>query len=480
MANERDYPIDEFPDQLRQAILEVSEVTQVPLAMVGSEFIAAMSIAAQGVYDIRMPTGKIRPPTVNGVTFADSGERKSSAAEMVNEPIKLFDDMRDEKYQTALKQYLGKKAVWKATEKALARKLTKLVQAGDNADEVQIQIEQHHAQTPLPPKQVRILHQNTTVRALLETMEGTAISVAFHSAEGGAITEGGVLDAAVFLNQAWDGSAQLEMKRSHGVSIVARDPRITVAFAIPPAQFFDMGKKKIDMLRASGYFARTLFCYPRSTQGTRYVKEVNTDFRYLRAFHQIIEKCLHKYGEQIDSGRVHRDCLEFSAEAFLTWARLVNHAEDYIKPGAVFSEMKDVASKAVEMMCRVAALLHIFSGQTGKIAQSTLESAANIVDWYMEEFRRIFTPGLLIPVEQQYANLLYDFLARKLAEEGITQYEKNYFNSYAPLPIRKAAKIKAALGILEQCGAVYSWVDRKTSMVSLNLAHFGLVSTFRM
>ncbi len=47
-------------------------------ALTGMELIHAMSIACQGVIDVKKPTGPVRPVSLNMMTVAEPGQRKTS------------------------------------------------------------------------------------------------------------------------------------------------------------------------------------------------------------------------------------------------------------------------------------------------------------------------------------------------------------------------------------------------------------------
>lgn len=50
----------------------------IPNALTGMELIHAMSIACQGVIDVKKPTGPVRPVSLNMMTVAEPGQRKTS------------------------------------------------------------------------------------------------------------------------------------------------------------------------------------------------------------------------------------------------------------------------------------------------------------------------------------------------------------------------------------------------------------------
>ncbi|MHB7984944.1 hypothetical protein, partial [Lacticaseibacillus paracasei] len=59
------YPLQVFPLVVHAAALDVLESTKAPPAMVGMEFLTNMSATAQGLFDVRLPIGKVSPVSLN-------------------------------------------------------------------------------------------------------------------------------------------------------------------------------------------------------------------------------------------------------------------------------------------------------------------------------------------------------------------------------------------------------------------------------
>jgi len=83
-----------------------------------------------------------------------------------------------------------------------------------------------------------------------------------------------------------------------------------------------------------------------------------------------------------------------------------------ISPWGYFSDIKDAASKAVEVMGRIAALVHIFSDKEEKISLASLNSAVQIYDWHAGEFKRLFSSAPELSEAEQDAEAIIDFLVR--------------------------------------------------------------------
>ena len=115
-------------------------------------------------------------------------------------------------------------------------------------------------------------------------------------------------------------------------------------------------------------------------------------------------------------------------------------------------DMKDFASKAMEIAGRVAALLHKFSGQEGKISVDTFKRACTIVDWHLHEFKRIFSPQQAVSHIHIDARALGEYLASKYASAGWAMAKRN--DVLREGPIRPVSRFELALKHLVMIGHV--------------------------
>ena len=84
---EEPYPVEALGPVLSQAARAISRSVQVPTAIAGQSVLAAASLAAQPLADVRMPFGQCRPLSLFFVSIAASGDRKSTADTEALKPI---------------------------------------------------------------------------------------------------------------------------------------------------------------------------------------------------------------------------------------------------------------------------------------------------------------------------------------------------------------------------------------------------------
>jgi len=81
------YPLEKFHFLVRETAYELSQHLQAPDALIGMSLLAVMSAACQGRIDVKLPTGQVRPVSLNILAIAESGERKSALDSLAAKPL---------------------------------------------------------------------------------------------------------------------------------------------------------------------------------------------------------------------------------------------------------------------------------------------------------------------------------------------------------------------------------------------------------
>jgi hypothetical protein len=232
------YPLDAFYAEMADPAWEVMHLTQTPSGIVGMEFVGVMALAAQGLYDVELPFGKISPLSLVSVVIAESGERLTEVHRQVASPFFEFDSERTKRYDEDVKRYEADFAAWKAIETGLRRALTKAAKEGEAIDEPRNELTAFLVKEPVKPKKRRFMRQNTSEAAVMEALEGDGESIGFYTDEGASIKKNSPLIENIGLaNKFWDGPFELTKQRGKGVDITARNPRVSVWYKAHPATF---------------------------------------------------------------------------------------------------------------------------------------------------------------------------------------------------------------------------------------------------
>lgn len=454
------YPIAAFHLMIADAANEVIRNVQVPDAMVGMAMLTAMSVTCQGLVDAQLPTGLIRPVSLYLLVVANSGDRKTGVDNVVAAPIHALDEEWAKTYDAALATYKSQRIAWEAVTKGLSRKLAKAAQAGQSLAELNRELAEHMACEPTKPRRRRMVRQNITERAVMEAMAGEGESLGFLTDEGDVIFKGGAMRQLGRMNKSWDGARTIAIDRADDETIVAHEPRTTFGVMVQEAVLRDFLARHVEMLRGSGHLARYLVGAPPSMQGYRYVYTLDQYWNFLPAFHARMTELLQEYRQRIEAGAIQRQVLQFSDEAKFRWRDASNSLEETLRhPDGYFHDISDFASKGMEIAGRIAALLHYFTGQEGKISVDTLERALQILGWHLDEFKRVFSPLGKMPQEILDAQLLMDYLQAHFFNFGHFVIPKNLVLKNGPL--RPVRRMQAALDILISQGRVYIGRDAR-------------------
>ncbi|MGJ7521737.1 YfjI family protein [Variovorax sp. LT1P1] len=447
------YPIGAFPPNLASVALEIQTKVQAPDALVGMVFLSAISLACQALIDVRLPTGQVRPVSANCVCIAESGERKTAIEGIVCAPIHIHDEARAVKYKDDLAQYMCDMKVWKAKDQVLNGKLKKAAHQDESTEEIQEQWEAHEKTMPIKPRLRQFIRQDISARALMDVLEGECESIALLSDEGEAVLKGSAMATFSVHNRAWDGAKMLTLDRGNNAHVVARNPRSLMSIMVQPVVLKNYQRRHGELARGSGFWARVLVGFPTSTQGFRFVYWYNEQWTHLHGFHTRIKELLEEYDLRHAQGPIKREVLEFSPEAVPRWIELANHVEGMLQPFGYLSDIKDFASKAMEMTGRIAALLHFFNEQEGQISLAELQCAFSIMCWHIDEFKRLFGDQTEPTQLQSDAKALEFYLHTRFYQTGNLTAPRNFVLRTGP--IRPVARFNEVLDYLVACGKVW-------------------------
>lgn len=445
MNTQRPYPFDAFFCMTRDAALEVQRNLQAPDALIGNSFLTAMSIACQGNVDVQLPSGQVRPVSLDIMTIADSGERKTATDSLVCAPIYKFDADNAKLAKGSRLLYGSMLRLWENTESMILRRLARSIQTGSVEDEEAYRRElvAHVAGKPESPVSMRLIHQNITERPLMKSLQGDGRSAAILSDEGDIVLRGGAMQKLGMLNKMFDGPATLSLDRVDE-SITINNPRLTISFMVQERIFSAFMQKRGDAVRASGHLARYLVAWPASTQGFRFMSLEEPSWVYLPGFHERALELLTEYRSRIESGAPARTVLSFTTEATEHWVRMQNQGEARVAPGGDLFSVRDFVSKSMEIASRVAAILHYFSGQAGSaISLETLNRAMDLVGWHFDEFIRLFGEQAQVPQYVSDASSLGSYLWRQYVRHGHMSVLRNEVRKRGPL--RDHSRFEAAL-----------------------------------
>ena len=240
-------------------------------------------------------------------------------------------------------------------------------------------------------------------------------------------------------------------------------------------EFFDRAGT---LARGSGFLARFLIAWPRSTQGTRFYSDPPDGWHALDEFERRITSILDAPVPINDDGDLTPVMLTLDADAKAAWVAFHDAIEAEMADGGELREVRDVASKTADNAARLAALLQVFEHglHGGAIGLDAFERASKITAWHLSESRRFFGELALPPELAAAARLdgwLLDYCRREQASEISTRDAQRLG------PLRTSEALSAALAVLAELDRARIVTEGRRKTIKINPAlqggtHHGL------
>jgi putative DNA primase/helicase len=471
------YPMEAFPDLLRQAVEEVQLFVQSPVEMVASSALSALSIAAQPLVDVRRTGGLQGPTSLFFLTIAESGERKSTLDRFFTQPIYEYERQEREAAKGVEADHAANLAVWEATKQAAGSKLESAAKGGKALEGCQAELADLERGKPTPPRIPRIIYADATQEKLLRCLATAWPSAAIVSSEGGAVFgahamgRDSVMRTLGSLNVLWDGGV-LPVDRVGGGSFTVRGARLSINLQVQPSVLSEFMEGNRGLARGSGFLARFLLAAPETRQGTRMFQEAPASWPALDAFNARIAELLTTRANINDDGSLSPVVLDLSHEAKAAWVEYHDQIEKQIGPMGDFADVRDVAAKAADNIVRMAALFHLLDERNayGTIGPDAVKSAALVVIWHLYQSKR-FLGAFAASPEAARATALDSWLRDYCRREGVTSISTRTAQQFGPIRTRKA--LDEAIAMLAEDGRAKMLVEGKKRLIAVNPALLG-------
>jgi hypothetical protein len=423
------------------AISEAMHITQAPEPMVCQAILSAVSVSLQGGIDIEMPFGKTCPVTLNCVTVAESGERKTGLLTLTTQGIKSFQKKSLKKYKKEVERYQIKFGVHKK-KTALIEKKVSLDDEKQYAEMVDELLE-HQKLAPVKPKLPLLLFEDSTLEALLSSLTKHIPNGYLYTSEGGIILNSRLMSNTPYLNSIWSGD-DVTVNRKSEDSYTLEYARLGVNIMIQWSALERYLKNNKDDVRGNGWLSRLIFSAPDTNCGYRQVNGIECTREGLNAYNDRLYHLLSETAELDDY--TCKKVVRFSDDAKRIWFDVYNDIEFKMRPDGMYFYAKDHASKLPENIARVAALIHCFDNSPDEDRPTaTLIEAINLVAYYSGQFMKVFCapPKYITDAED-----LFQWLAR-YANSGVRYIKRNKILQFGPVGVRKKKELDAALDYLK-------------------------------
>ena len=465
----RPYPMGAFLVVVREAGFELQRNVQAPDAMIGMSLVSAITMACQGLIVVKLPIGQIRAVTQNMLFIGESGERKSPVDGHVFEPFRDADALIEKAHAAALEAYQVENDWWQTVNNSIRREIDKAFRDDEGMSEAKAKLAAHAKVKPKKPKLRILVRSDITQRAIMNALEGDGESIVLMTDDGESLFKSGAMSNLGVLNRLWDSPKTMPLDRAEQEHVSVLNPRVSIWIMTQEEVLKTYCEKRGKLAKGSGHWARYLVGFPLSTKGTRWMAPDEPVWENLPKFHARIRELLMQFQDKMASGKIEREVIEFSDDAKARWIQQANNTEWMIRPGEYLSNIDDFASKTMEIIARLAASMHYFSGDGGKIALDTLERAIEIVGWHVDEFKRLFAAQHVMPQEEVDAYDVAMWLRNRIWRGWGSQswVAKNHLLQYGP--VRNRNRLNAALGILNDQFAIWLGQNQKNKQWFVNL-----------
>jgi len=392
------FPVNALPPLMAEAVQEYARYGQQPLPMIAGSAIASLSLAAQGLADVRRDSVLVGPIGVYVLTVAESGERKTAIDNAFSKEIRAWCDERREQMRPQIKDVQALHDAWELELKALQESFGKASRGNDTVkkDELRARLVELKKNEPPIPKLPQVFFSDVNAASLGAALTGGYPSAALWSNEamlfvgGDGMQPEKAMSMLGMLNGLWD-NGRHSNTRKVSTSTEIEGCRFTANLMMQDVIFKALMGGGKGLARGSGNLARFLVSRPESTIGRRFYREPPATMPAMEAFNRRIRALLETPLSLDERNALQPNELLLSPEAKAEWIEYHNGIEEELGALREYEAIKDFGAKAAENAARLAALFHVFElGPAGTISGDVMTRACSTMLWYINEARRVF------------------------------------------------------------------------------------------
>lgn len=456
-----EFPLESLPKVLRDMVVLVVEVVQVPPALAGQSALAAACLAVQARANVTID-GRTYPLSNFFVTVGETGERKSASDRIFLAP---HHEHQRSLAALAVSQEIDFKiqhAIWKKRWESVIKKQK------TSADVDPSQLVKNIGDEPVPPRDPMYLPEEPTYEGLIKLLDTGQPSAGLFSDEGARLIGGHAMSSENQLktvagfSKLWDGDAITRSRSGDGHRLLF-NRRLSIHLMIQPAIMPKLFGNSL--LAGQGFLSRILCAYPSSTIGTRMYNE--NDLKTAPANNQYNEKMralltAPSLAAEDPVMGLNLPSLHVTSEAKETWRRFHNWIEKRLGDGQEFAPIRGLGAKGAEHALRLAGTFTLIDDPKAKtVTPSAMTNAIQLVKYYLAEALRLFGCGH----DDPDLKLAEDCLAWGRRQEGFIELTKLY--QLGPNQLRNKNKAMRIIRILESHG----WLENIDGGMTIDGRH---------
>jgi putative DNA primase/helicase len=454
-----EYPLDALPDIVRGAVEEVVSFTKAPIPLVTASALSVLSTAAQSYADVSRADRLNGPASLFMLTIADSGERKSTCDAFFSSAIRDYEGKQAELAKAEQQCYAAEFAAWTAEREGVLAAIKQNAKTDKAVESLRDSLGLLEQKEPKRPRVPKLMRGDDTPENLAWTLSHDWPSAGIITAEAGivlgahAMGKDCMMRNLGLLNILWDGGV-LPIGRRTSASFTVRGARLTIGLQVQEATLRSFFDRSNGLARGTGFLARFLISWPKSTQGYRPFSRPPEAWPLLTKFNDRIAEILEQPAPIDEEGALRPTMLSLSPDATAAWIAFHDEIEVDLRSGGELFDVRDVASKTADNAARIAALFHTFEhGPNGPICLKCFEGASRTAAWHLNETRRFFGE-LALPPELANASKLNTWLIDYCQRERTSIVSRREVQRCGPNSLRDGAALDEALRELMNAGRV--------------------------
>jgi replicative DNA helicase len=443
------FPVDIYPDWLRQEITCLTEFAQVPVDLPAVITLAVLGAAAGGRVIVEIRGSWREPVNLYAVSAMPPGSRKSAVfAELTQPLLDAEQGMVERAGPLIIEAATARKIAQRDAEK-LAAKASGL--GGEQRDQAMADAiaAAQLAEAMTVPVMPKLAADDITPEAAASLLAEQGGRLAVLSAEGGCFsTLSGRYSAAPNLEVFLKGHSgdMLRVDRKGRPPEHIPHPALTLGLAVQPQVLRDIAA--MPGFRGRGLLARILYSIPSNTVGTRKIRTDPIPEDVRDTYAAGVRTLLLTLAEWTDPA-----VLVLTPEAAELLLSTAETLEPRLGPDGDLAHIADWASKLIGATARIAALLHLAAnlrdGWGKPITASTMTGAISSAEYFTAHALAAFEGMGADPLLEDARHVL-GWLKRTQAEK----FTKRDLFRATQSRFRKIADLDPALSILDQHGYI--------------------------
>lgn len=419
------FPFTALGPILGEAAHAVAKDVQAPDALAGGSVLAAASLAASPMADVRMPHGQRAPLSLFVITGAASGDRKSATDAVACYAVEEKRKQQARDHVKAVQQWESENAGRSRSEKVA------------------------------PPAPKVLTTSNATVEGIAKLLRYQS-SVGVFSSEGGEMLGGHSLrderrmSGMSFYLKAWGAEALDSLRGGEGLTVLL-GRRMALHVLVQPVILSQLLTDPL--AQGQGLLARCLIAQPPTLAGSRLFSACNPHenpavVRFNKRIRELLEQTPRVWDEG-DGFELRPTEMHMTPGATAMWIEFYNQVEKAQCPGGALAEARPYASKAAEHAARIAGVIAVVEGRSN-IGDRAMMGGIELSDFYMSEHLRL-TGGARTDGRNALLRTLFDWMC----DVGPVVLASNVLQR-SPRRVRvlKASGIQELLGELVERGYI--------------------------